>query len=274
MNIYWQTTHGLVSLKNPLFLGIVNATPDSFSDGNLYLEPSEALKRASYLIDQGASVIDVGAESTRPGATAITCEDEWDRLEPVLKLLIHKLPKIPISLDTRNASVAIRGLELGVSIINDISGFQDSNLLKAVIDSNCGLIAMRSTIEAGAIIMPPYNQTDTHQPNKAIQELDIIKRRLLNNNISYERILLDPGFGFGTSFNGDLAIWNAMSMIPKKINWPVERFCIGLSRKRFLSYKAGNKAIPPIERDDLTLQAHRELISLNYRVFRTHAAMS
>jgi dihydropteroate synthase len=273
MSSYWQTTHGHISLQNKLFLGILNITPDSFSDGNLYTKPNAAISQILHLVDIGANIIDIGAESTRPGATIITPDAEWNRLEPIIKIVQTEIPHIPISLDTRHALVATRGLAAGVAIINDISGFQDPKMLQAVKNSSCGLIAMRSRIRGGKNIMPPYDQMGNSQPDEAIGELKTIKNRLIKNNINKERILLDPGFGFGTSFVEDSAIWNSLKTIPKILDWPIERFCIGLSRKRFLAWRSGNTSIPPIGRDELTTQAHREAIALGYRVFRTHAAM-
>jgi len=272
MSSYWQTANGCVSLQDKLFLGILNITPDSFSDGNCYMEPAAAITQALHLINIGANVIDIGAESTRPGAKATPQDVEWRRLEPVIKILQNKLSHIPISLDTRHHLVAANGLNAGVAIINDVSGFQDPKMLQVIKNSSCGLIAMRSRIKGKKNIMPPYDKPIQDQSNKTMDELKAIKNRLLKNDIDRSRILLDPGFGFGTSFFEDNTIWNSLDAIPKILDWPIERFCIGLSRKRFLSWRYGNTSILPRDRDFLTTQAHREAIALGYRVFRTHEA--
>lgn len=273
MGGYWQIKNNCISLRNPLFLGILNLTPDSFSDGGRYVNVDSAISHAVHLTNLGASIIDIGAESTRPGASTVTPEVEWDRLKSVIEVMQTELPCIPISLDTRHALVASCGIAAGVAIINDVSGFKDPTMLRVVQNSNCGLIAMRSRIENGNISMPPYNQQGQDQPNKIVRELKAIRDNLLDHNICKERILLDPGFGFGTSFDEDTTIWNSLKTIPEMLTWPTERFCIGLSRKRFLAWRSGNPSVPPIRRDKLTAKAHREAIALGYRVFRTHAAM-
>ena len=273
MSDYWQTAHGHISLNGLLFLGILNVTPDSFSDGGRYITSGAAITQALHLVGLGASIIDIGAESTRPGAVAVAPDIEWNRLEAVVRTIRNELPHVPISLDTRSALVAERGLDAGVAIINDVSGFQDSKMLQVVKSSNCGLIAMRSRIKNGNNTMPPYDQQGKSRPNNVIKELKSIQSKLLSHNIDKERIILDPGFGFGTSFVEDSATWNSLGAIPKTLDWPIERFCIGLSRKRFLAWRSGNASTPPIDRDNLTAQAHREAIALGYRIFRTHAAM-
>jgi dihydropteroate synthase len=270
MNGFWQTGLGPVSLKSTLFLGIVNVTPDSMSDGGRFLEPEAALAHAGDLVTQGAGVLDLGAESTRQGADPVSPEAEWARLEPVLAPLRVTHPRVPLSLDTRHASVAARGLQAGVAIINDVTGFQDPAMLRAVLGQSCGLIAMRSRMADGALVMPTYDRPDPDQPAAAIRELAAVRDRLLGAGVDPARILLDPGFGFGTSFAGDLALWKALPGLPAALDWPVERFCIGISRKRFLAWRAGSPGLAPAQRDALTAQAHQEAIALGYRVFRTH----
>jgi dihydropteroate synthase len=270
MNESWQTGLGPVSLASPLFLGILNITPDSMSDGGRFLAPQAALAQAGQLVAEGAAVLDLGAESTRQGADPVGPEQEWARLEPVLAPLRAASPRLPLSLDTRHALTAVRGLRAGAAIINDVTGFQDPGMLRAVLDHDCGLIAMRSRVTAGALVMPAYDLPAPDQPEAAIRELAAVRDRLLSAGIAPERILLDPGFGFGTTFAGDLALWAALPALPAALAWPVERFCIGISRKRFLAWRAGTPALPPARRDALTAQAHREAMALGYRVFRTH----
>jgi dihydropteroate synthase len=270
MDATWLTGDGEVSLREPLFLGIVNVTPDSFSDGGRFLAPGDALAQAEALVRQGAGALDLGAESTRPGAAPVDPETEWARLEPVLARVRAGLPRVPVSLDTRHAPVAVRGLRGGAAAINDQTGFRDPALLEAVAGGRCGLIAMRSRMEGGAFVMPPYDRPDPDQPAAAVDDLRRIRDRLLDAGIAPGRILLDPGFGFGTSFAGDLALWEALPRLPEALEWPVERFCLGISRKRFLAWRAGRRDLPPAQRDALTQAAHQEAMALGYRVFRTH----
>lgn len=267
----WRTALGPVSLRSPLYLGILNITPDSMSDGGRFLEPGPALAQARVLVGQGARVLDLGAESTRPGAQAVPPGTEWARLAPVLAAIRRELPELPLSLDTRRAGVASRGLRAGAAILNDVTGFHDPGMLRLARGHGCGLIAMRSLRSGGALVMPPYDQPAPDQPAQAIRQLAALRDRLLGAGIAPERILLDPGFGFGTTYAGDLALWNALPGLPGALDWPVQRFCIGISRKRFLAWRAGTPGLPAAGRDALTAQAHREALALGYRVFRTHA---
>jgi dihydropteroate synthase len=266
----WQTGLGPTSPSQPLTLGILNVTPDSFSDGGRFLTPEAALNQALSLLDQGAAALDLGAESTRPDASPVDAEQEWARLEPVLAHLRAELPHIPLSLDTRHASVAARGLQCGVAVINDVTGFADPELLHVTRNSGCGLIAMRSRLEHGQFLMPPYGLPGQGSARDAIQELACVRDRLLGAGIHPGRILLDPGFGFGLPFADDLALWEALPRLPGALDWPVAQFCLGVSRKRILAWRAGTPALPALERDALTARAHREAALLGYRIFRSH----
>jgi dihydropteroate synthase len=266
----WHTGLGPVALTAPLFLGIVNVTPDSMSDGGRFLEPRAAVAQGLLLARRGAALLDLGAESTRPGAAPVSPELEWSRLEPVIAGLRAQAPALPLSLDTRHPEVAARGLRAGAAVINDVTGFQDPDLLRLARTSPCGLIAMRSRMRDGAFEMPAYQLPAPGQPEGFIQELAAVRDRMLRAGIAPERILLDPGFGFGTSYAGDLALWNALPTLPAALDWPVERFCIGISRKRFLAWRAGSPGLAPGQRDALTAQAHREAMAMGYRVFRSH----
>ncbi len=257
--------------SRPLFIGILNLTPDSFSDGGLFMDPGAALAQARELVRAGARMLDLGAESTRPGAASVDAPVEWARLEAVLPILAQTLPGIPLSLDTRHADVAARGLAAGASVINDVTGFSDPDMLALAQTSTCGLIAMRSRRQGRGFHMPPYDEPAPRQAGAAIAELDAIRDRLHRAGIQDDRVLLDPGFGFGTTYLEDLALWQALPCLPESLAWPAERICIGISRKRFLATRAGMPDLPPPRRDHLTSAAHAEAFQLGYRVFRTHA---
>ena len=142
----------------------------------------------------------------------------------------------------------------------------------SVIGDSCGLIAMRSRVAGASLVMPAYDRPVPDELETALQELVQVRDRLLAAGITPERILLDPGLGFGTSFSGDLALWDGLDRLPQALDWPRERFCIGVSRKRFLAWRAGTRDLPPPERDALTAQAHQQALELGYRVFRSHRA--
>ncbi len=269
--MFWRTSSGSIPLEEPLYLGILNLTPDSFSDGGRFCEPQAALAQGRSLVAQGAGLLDLGAESTRPGAHPVEGAEEWARLQPVLEALRGELPRLPLSLDTRHGPVALKGLARGVAVLNDIGGFEAESLLDLARNSPCGLIAMRSRREGGRLVMPPYEDPTPRNAQIALGELRDVRNRLLQEGIAPERILLDPGFGFGTTYLEDLALWEALPRLAEALDWPAERICIALSRKRFLARRAGKTALPPDQRDGLTAAAHEEARRLGFRVFRTHA---
>jgi dihydropteroate synthase len=267
----WHTSSGSLSLEEPRYLGILNITPDSFSDGGRFLAPDRAVAQAQALVASGSDFLDVGAESTRPGARSIDSAEEWSRLESVLEGLRAEFPKVPISLDSRHAPVALKGLGRGVAILNDVGGFSDEAMLDLARSSRCGLIAMRSRREEGQLVMPSYDDPAPRDAETAWAELRAIRRRLLEAGIDPERVLLDPGFGFGTTYREDLALWESLPRLAEAIDWPPERICIAVSRKRFLARRAGRPELPPDQRDELTESAHAEARTLGFKVFRTHA---
>lgn len=267
----WHISGGSLSLNESLYLGILNITPDSFSDGGRFRAPEAALAQGRRLVESGASALDLGPESTRPGANPIDDAEEWARLEPVLEGLRGALPRLPLSLDTRHVPVALKGLARGAAILNDVGGFEERRMLDLARKSACGLIAMRSRMQEGRLVMPPYDDAAPKNAEAALSELRAIRDRLLQAGIAPERILLDPGFGFGTTYREDLALWEALPRFAEALEWPTERICIAVSRKRFLARRAGQPDLPPEQRDDLTEEAHREARSLGFRVFRTHA---
>jgi dihydropteroate synthase len=269
--MHWQISSGNLSLDEPRYLGILNVTPDSFSDGGRFQAPEAALVQAASLVATGADLLDLGAESTRPGARAVDSAEEWARLQPVLEGLAQNHPKVPLSLDSRHPAVALKGLGRGVAILNDVTGFSDPGMLDLVRGSRCGLIAMRSRQSDGRLLMPPYEDPAPRDAEAAWAELRDLRRHLLDAGIEPERILLDPGFGFGTTFREDLALWESLPRLTEAIDWPAERICIALSRKRFLARMAGSPDLPPDQRDALTAQAHAEARAHGFRVFRTHA---
>jgi dihydropteroate synthase len=217
-------------------------------------------------------MLDLGAESTRPGATAVDASEEWRRLEPVLSLLLRELPGTPVSVDTRRAETAARALDLGASVINDVSGFAEPGMLALASESRCGLIAMRCRLLDGEPWMPAYDGPGLMEPESAIAEMQQVSRRLLDAGIDPGRVLLDPGFGFGTTYAEDRALWDALPSLPRRLDWAAERICIGVSRKRFVARRfAGDSDLAPAQRDPASAAAHRQAEGWGYRVFRTHA---
>lgn len=267
----WQCGEHQLQLNRPVFLGILNLTPDSFSDGGRHQSLNAAIQHATHLVNSGAEILDLGAESTRPGAEALSPEAEWQRLEAPLKAIRDRFPTTLLSVDTRNAHCAKAALEAGASILNDVEGFSNPEMLSLAKQSNCGLLAMRSRKTDGQLFMPDYNAGAPVHSQCALTELLEMKQNILDQGIAPERLVLDPGFGFGTTFEEDLAIWQSLETLPKVLDWPRERICIAISRKRFVATRAGCPSLPPNLRDEITHAAHLEAQKLGYVLFRAHA---
>lgn len=221
-------------------VGIVNLTPDSFSDGGAYFSPEKAVHHIVDLIQAGVRVIDLGAESTRPGAESISADTEWKRLQPVLETLKHLRPRLPLpvtlSVDTRNPKVATGALRLGVDWINDVSGFQNPEMIRAVADSNADLVIMHSlTVPASRTHHLPY------QNNPVADLLAWARSRIADlesKGIQRDRIIFDPGIGFGKSPE---QTWQILREIQKFHSLGV-RILVGHSRKSFLNTVTSTQA--------------------------------
>lgn len=219
-------------------MGVLNCTPDSFSDGGQYLSPDAAIARARQMVVEGADIIDIGAESTRPGAQAISSAEEIRRLTPVVEALVAELG-IPISIDTKKAATMRAMLALGADIINDVHGLEDDGALDAVKNSNCGLCLMHMRG------MPENMQDNTDYTDLIGEVDDYLQQRTaacLAAGIAPERIALDPGFGFGKNAAQNL-------MLVKHIRrFGHERYplLLGVSRKSTIGQLLGG--VPPEER--------------------------
>src|SRR5579862_8446381 len=191
----WKVRDKLIQLgERTLIVGVLNVTPDSFSDGGKYSDPDRACARAVELEEEGADLIDIGAESTRPGSARISEAEELRRLIPVLKRLRNKLT-VPLSVDTYKASVAEKALEWGADVINDPSGLTfDADLARKAAQVNAGLILnhMRGTPETWAKLPPVKNVMRT-----ICAELDACVHRAVRAGIERRQIVVDPGIGFG-----------------------------------------------------------------------------
>ncbi len=189
---FWQTTRFELSLQSPLVMGIVNVTPDSFSDNPAPKQTFSAIEEAHRLLEEGADILDIGAESTRPGATPLTDEEEWSRLEPVLRELVTW--KRPISVDTYHANTMHRALDMGVDIINDIWALRQPGSLSAVAAHSCGICLMHMHGE------PQTMQTSPMQGDAVRLVLDFFAtsiERTVAAGINMKRMVVDPGIGFG-----------------------------------------------------------------------------
>ncbi len=212
--------------KKPKIMGILNITKDSFYDGGKFFKPSKAINQAYKLIDEGADIIDVGGESTRPGAKAIPQDEELKRIIPVIKELCKN--NITVSCDTRNSFTMERVLSEGVNIINDVSGLNyDKNTLNVIKKYNCFYILMHS-------IKTPINMQNSPSYKNVIKELYeffLLKvSKIKEKNINTNKIIIDPGIGFGKKDIHNFQILKNFSIF-LDLGFPI---LIGLSRKSFI----------------------------------------
>ncbi len=222
---YWQIRDRVLSMQNrTLVMGILNVTPDSFSDGGRYLDPAAAVDHALELAAAGADIIDVGAESTRPGAVPVDAGEEWRRLEPVLERLVPKLG-VPISVDTYKAEIARRALELGVQIINDVSGLGDPAMASTVANAGAGLVIMHNAEKA------QYQDLVTEVAWFLRNRLAAARRA----GIPDEFVVCDPGLGFGKNARHNFVLMKRLPAIVS-LGRPV---LVGPSRKRMIGQVLG-----------------------------------
>lgn len=228
---YWKLKKRELMLgERTVLMGVLNVTPDSFSDGGKYSDPDRAFARAVQLEEQGADIIDIGAESTKPGSARISAAEEMRRLIPVLKRLKDALA-VPISVDTYKAEVAERALELGVEIINDPSGLTfEPHLARVVSNHDAGLVLnhMRGRPETWAKLGPMQEPMAT-----IVRDLEAAVSRVRGVGIDRSRLVIDPGLGFGKRKEQNAAIMARLSELAA-LDLPL---LVGPSRKHFLAHQ-------------------------------------
>jgi dihydropteroate synthase len=227
---YWKLRNREINLgERTALMGVLNVTPDSFSDGGKYSDPDRAFAHAIEMEEQGADIIDVGAESTHPGSARISEAEEVRRLIPVLKRLKDRLT-VPISVDTYKAAVAERALDLGVEIINDPSGLTiEPNMARVVSNYNAGLLInhMRGRPETWAKLGPMLDPMGT-----IARDLEAAINRARHTGIDKAKIAIDPGIGFGKRKEQNSLIIARLSELAK-LDLPI---LVGPSRKQFLTH--------------------------------------
>lgn len=219
-----------LSLERPLIMGVVNVTPDSFSDGGRYLAPETAIAHARQLVSEGAELLDVGAESTRPGAGSVTAEEEWARLAPVLEGVVSL--GVPISVDTSKPEVMRRAVAAGAAMINDVMALRTQGALEAAAASDAAVCLMHMQGE------PRTMQQDPHYGDVVREVVDFLRERVEaceKAGIGRERIVLDPGFGFGKTLEHNLTLLRRLDRVAD-LGLPV---LAGLSRKSTLGKITG-----------------------------------
>ncbi|SFT75151.1 Dihydropteroate synthase [Pseudovibrio denitrificans] len=243
----------LESSQRPLVMGILNVTPDSFSDGGQFDAPAAALAHAIEMIAEGADIIDVGGESTRPGATVVEELDELERVLPVLDL-IKELPVL-ISIDTYKAKVAAAACKAGAHIVNDVWGLQKD-------PDMAGVVA-----DAGVPVIMMHNRTEVDEQLDIMADIERFFEKSLklasDAGIPEEHQILDPGFGFGKTLQQNYQILNRLSEL-RKFNRPI---LAGASRKRMIGYVLNNEAP---ERMAGSLAVHTLSLQNGAQILRVH----
>ena len=250
-----------LDLSRPLVMGILNVTPDSFSDGGRFNRLDAAVARAETMLAEGAAILDIGGESTRPNAPAVSPQEEIDRVLPVLERLVAL--NVPLSLDTRRASVMKAALDLGaVDLINDVSALEDDGALPLAVAS-----------QAGICLMHKQGNPDTMQQKPVYQDVvaevgDYLARRValcLEQGIARERLLGDPGFGFGKTLEHNLALLARLPEVEQRCGVPQ---LVGMSRKSMLGAITGEPT--PVERLGASVAAALEAARRGAKVIRVH----
>ncbi len=241
--------------RRALVMGILNVTPDSFSDGGRYDDETAAVMQARAMAQAGADIIDVGAESTRPGASPVSGEDEWRRLETVLPRLLAEIDA-PLSIDTYKAETARRAVALGVCLVNDVWGLQKDERMAAVI------------AKSGAALVVMHNRESVDPTIDIVEDMrrffDISLARAEKAGVMRERILLDPGVGFGKTMRQNFQCLAATADLVAAYGLPV---LIGVSRKRLFADLLG---APLEDRLIPTIVANLGALARGAAVFRVH----
>lgn len=246
--------------KRPCIMGILNVTPDSFSDGGSFFTVESAVDRAKQMEDAGADILDIGGESTRPYSQSVDTDEELARITPVLQRLNGKI-SIPISIDTTKAEVARAAIELGAEIINDVSGFEaDPQMIEIARKSQAGLCAMH---RQGTPQTMQENPTYKHCVLEILQYLWDRDQQLISSGIAPEKICLDPGIGFGKLHEHNLQLVQSADVF-HQLRRPI---LVGHSRKGFIGKVLSNKDLP---RDAGTLGVSFALAQRGIQIFRVH----
>ena len=247
-----------VNFSEPSIMGILNLTPDSFSDGGKFNKKNKSFKHISKMIKSGAQIIDIGGESTRPGSKTIKVENEWKRVQKVLELFKKKYKNVCLSLDTRKSELMIKGLKHGVDLINDVSGFEYDH----------GALVKLKKYKVAKVIHHMQGTPNTMQINPRYKNVlldiydffqDKIESKLIDKNV-----IIDPGIGFGKTLKHNLTLISNISLF-HSLGLPI---LIGTSRKRFINQISGKN--DSNDRTGGTVASVIYLLSQGVQIFRVH----
>ena len=262
MHTIWQTARFTLDLSAPKIMGIINITPDSFSDGGTYSQSVQAaLKHAEQLLEDGADILDIGGESTRPNADYVPPEAEWQRVQPILAELARW--NVPVSLDTRRAGVMRAALERGwADIINDVQGLEDTGAVEIVAQSQAGVCLMHMKgLPENMQNNPQYGDIAA----EVAQYLDARAAACLAAGIAAERLVLDVGFCFGKTLAHNIALMQQLNRLPLRHDLPQ---LVGVSRKSMIGALTGREV--PAERVAGSVAAALFAVRQGAKIVRVH----
>lgn len=260
----WRHARGTVALDVPVLVGIVNVTPDSFSPPSRARTPDDALLLVERLLEGGATMVDVGGESTRPGAVPVSAQEECARVVPVVAAITARFPDLPIAVDTVRASTAIAALEVGACIVNDVTaGRHDPALLTAVARAGAGVVLTHSRGPLGELASYAAADYAGDVTGAVAGELTAARGAAHTAGIADDAIVLDPGFGFAKTPSHNRRLLHHLDAIAL-LGRPV---LVGVSRKRFLALLAGDS---PEALDRATAAACLLAYERGARLFRVH----
>lgn len=265
--LLWRTARGALSLDRPVVAGVLNVTPDSFWDGGRYTATEAALRQAGNLLEAGADILDVGGESTRPGAAAVTAETEIRRVGPVIEAIVRNWPHAIVSIDTVKSAVARAAIDAGAAIINDVSGLRLDPVIGTVAaETGAGLVLMHSRGDVAT--MASYQLADYSDDvmGDVVAELTRATDVARAAGVSDDALVVDPGLGFSKRTAHSLTVLAQLHRLAA-LRLPI---LVGPSRKRFIGEAAGG--LPPGQRGPGTIAACVLALQAGARIFRVHDA--
>jgi len=250
-----------LNFSEPLIMGVLNLTPDSFSDGGLFNQSNKSFKHIQNIINKGANIIDVGGESTRPGSKDVPHKIEWKRIEKVIINFKKKYPKIFLSVDTRKSEIMTKAIKNKSDLINDVSGFEyDVNAIDKIKQFNVWKVLHHMQG------IPNTMQINPKYKNVLFDLYDFFEKKINTDfkRFKYKKFIIDPGIGFGKNLKHNLILMNKISLF-HSLGFPL---LIGTSRKRFISQISG--PIDSKERIGGTLASVLYTLSQGVQIFRVH----
>lgn len=248
-----------LDLRRPAVMGILNITPDSFSDGGIFLSPDKAIAQALRMTEEGADIIDIGGESTRPGARPVSAQEEIDRVLPVVESL-HKQVSLPISIDTSKPEVMRAAVKAGAGFINDVRALREAGAMEAAAQLGVPVCLMHMQGE------PRTMQDDPRYADIVGEVRDFLKQRLdacLNTGIPAQRLVVDPGFGFGKTLEHNIELLRGLRAL-QDLGVPV---LVGLSRKSMIGKALG---LPVEQRQHASVALALMAVQQGARIVRVH----